>query len=46
MLKLSENNLAKQSKLKKCVAFTMFNLYWVGGHEHMYVTKDLNMDGV
>ncbi len=32
MLKSGENNLAKQSRLKRCVAFTMLNLYQVNNH--------------
>jgi hypothetical protein len=39
MLKLGENNLAKQSRLKRCVTFIMLNLYWV----NIYYVADMNM---
>jgi hypothetical protein len=32
ILKLGENNLAEQSRLNRCVAFTMLNLYQVNSH--------------
>ncbi len=33
MLKSGENTVAEQSRFKRCVPFTLFNLYWVNSHD-------------
>ncbi len=48
-MKLSENNLAEQKAQEMCGSHYVQPIGLIvisGGHEHMSITKDLNMDGV